>query len=421
MKRIISALLFGLCAFAAQADTYAITNAVVHTMGPEGVLKRATVIIEDGRITAVGADVNVPRGAEVLDAEGKVVTPGFMEASSYIGIVEVSGEPSANDSRAQSTRYTAAHSVADMINPRSTLIPVNRIEGITRVITRPGNGLSIFAGKSALISLGSIDNAVLDRETAMHVTLGQYGAHLAGGSRGAAIMQLREALEDARDFSRNRRAFENAERYDYSLSRPDLVALQPVLSGELPLAVEVDRAADIEAVLRIADEYGVRVIVLGGSEAWIVADKLARANVPVILNPFQNLPSSFEQIASTLKNAAALHAAGVTIAFTSGESHNARNIRQAAGNAVAHGLPWTAALEALTVNPAKIFGVQNYGRIAPGFDADVVVWDGDPLEVTTFADQVFIQGRKIPMESRQTKLRDRYLAKEERPQVYDKP
>lgn len=422
MKNILFAILAGITVMAnAQAETYAITNAIVHTMDKQGVLKQATVVIKDGRIVAVGPDASVPANAQVIDAAGKVVTPGLFDPASQLGLVEVSAVEGTRDMSTQHERFTAAHSVADAINPRSTLIPINRIEGITRAVSRPYAGKSIFAGRSAVISLGSVDDFVLRESAAMHLSLGEYGAALTGGSRGAALIKLREALEDARDFGRNRRAFESAERYEYALSRPDLMALQPVLDGKLPLVVDVDRASDIEAVLRMAKDFGLRVIIQGGAEAWLVADKLARAGVPVILNPFQNLPSSFEMLASTMQNAAALHAAGVTIAFTQGGSHNARNVKQAAGNAVAHGLPWSAALEAMTINPAKIFGVENYGRIAEGYDADIVIWEGDPLEVTTFAEQVFIQGRKIPMESRQTLLRDRYLDKEKRPQMYDKP
>lgn len=421
MKRTFITLLALTLAGPAFAETFAITNGVVHTLGAEGVIKQGTVVIEDGRIVAVGADVAVPEGAEVIDAKGKVVTPGFMDPASYLGIIEVGAEDSTTDASTISDRYTAAHSVVSAVNPRSTLIPVNRIEGVTRAVTRPFPGVSIFAGRSAVISLGSVDDYVLDRAAAMHVTLGSYGAALTGGSRGAAMVKLREALEDARDFGRNQRAFESASRYTYALSRPDLEALQPVLAGQLPLVVDVERASDIEAALRLADDFDLKLIVQGGAEAWLVADKLAAAAVPVILDPLQNLPSSFEQIASTFQNAAVLHSAGVLIAFSQGESHNARNAKQAAGVAVANGLPWNAALEALTVNPAKIFGVANYGRLAPGMDADVVVWDGDPLETTTFADQVFIQGRRIPMESRQTLLRDRYMESEARPQAYDKP
>lgn len=422
MKKIFLALLIGFSfAGAAHAQTYVITNGVVHTMDRQhGVLKSATVIISDGRIVAVGANLPVPEGAEVIDAAGKVVTPGLFDPSSQFGLVEISAESGTNDVSTDSDRFTAAHAVADAINPRSTLIPVNRIEGITRAVTRPFSGTSIFAGRSAMISLGSVDDFLLQEHVAMHVALGEYGSRLTGGSRGAALIKLRESLEDARDFSRNRRAFESAERYGYSMSRPDLMALQPVLEGRMPMVVDVNRASDIEAAMRIASEFGIRLVIAGGAEAWLVADKLAAAKVPVILDPMQNLPSSFEMIASTLKNAALLHQAGVTIAFTQG-GHNSRNVKQAAGNAVAHGLPWSAALEAMTVNPARIFGVENYGRLVPGQEADVVIWDGDPLETTTYADQVFIQGRKIPMQSRQTLLRDRYLQAEARPQVYDKP
>lgn len=424
MKNIFTTLLAGLAisfAGTAAAETYAITNGVIHTLGPVGVIKQGTIVIEDGRIVAVGENVNVPADAEVIDAEGKVVTPGFMDPASYLGLVEIGAEDDTVDAVTESERYTAAHDVAPAVNPRSTLIPINRIEGITRAVTRPFAGKSIFAGRSAVISLGSVEDYVIDGQAAMHVAFGAEGAELAGGSRAAAIVKLREALQDARDYGRNRRAFESAGRYEYSLSRPDLEALQPVLAGEMPLVVDVERASDIEAVLRVAEEFDLKLVIQGGAEAWLVADKLARANVPVILNPLQNLPSSFEQIASTLQNAAALHSKGVLIAFTQGESHNARNLKQGAGNAVAHGLPWNAALEALTVNPAKIFGVANYGQLAPGYDADVVIWDGDPLEVTTYAEQVFIAGRRIPMESRQTLLRDRYLDQEDRPQAYDKP
>ncbi len=421
MKRIFILLAALTLSGNALAETYAITNGLIHTLGPQGVIKQGTVIITDGRITAVGANVAVPEGAEVIDARGRVVTPGFMDPASYLGLIEVSAEDSTTDASTVSDRYTAAHSVTAAINPRSTLIPVNRIEGITRAVTRPFPGASIFAGRSAIISLGSVDDFVLDSAAAMHVTLGSYGAALTGGSRGAAMVKLREAFEDARDFRANRRAFESASRYGYALSRPDLEALQPVLDGKLPLVVDVERASDIEAALRLSDDFGLRLIIQGGAEAWLVADKLAAANVPVLLDPLQNMPSSFEQIASTLQNAAALNAAGVVIAFAQGESHNARNVKQAAGIAVANGLPWSAALEALTVNPAKIFGVENYGRLVAGQDADVVIWDGDPLETTTFADAVFIQGRKVPMESRQTLLRDRYLEAEARPQAYDKP
>jgi imidazolonepropionase-like amidohydrolase len=178
----------------------------------------------------------------------------------------------------------------------------------------------------------------------------------------------------------------------------------------MPVVVSVNRASDIAATLKLAQHFGLRLVIEGGAEAWMVADQLAKAQVPVLLNPLQDLPDSFDTLGSTLENAARLNKAGVMIAFETNDSHNARNIKQAAGNAVAYGLPYTAALAAMTINPAKIYGIESQvGRLVPGTDADVVIWSGDPLEVTSFADAVFIRGQQIPMVSRATQLRDRYM------------
>jgi imidazolonepropionase-like amidohydrolase len=220
---------------------------------------------------------------------------------------------------------------------------------------------------------------------------------------------LREALQDALDYAANRRAFEQGDRREYALSRLDLEALVPVVKGELPLVVTVNRASDIESTLRLAKELKLKLILAGVNEGWVVARQIAEAEVPVLLNPMDNLPGSFETLGASLENAARLASAGVTIAFMSGDAHNARNLKQAAGNAVANGLPWNAALAAMTAVPARLWGIADrYGTLEPGKDADVVIWDGDPLELTTFADAVFIRGREIPMTSRQLELRDRY-------------
>jgi imidazolonepropionase-like amidohydrolase len=259
----------------------------------------------------------------------------------------------------------------------------------------------------------------------MHVVLGEEGAELAGGSRAAAFLLLREALQDARDYAAHREAFARGERREYALSRLDLEALVPVVEGELPLLVAADRASDLLAAVRLADEEGLRLVLAGAAEAWMVADALAAAGVPVLLAPLGNLPSSFEALGATLANAARLHAAGVPVAFMSGDSHNARNLRQDAGNAVAWGLPWDAALAGMTTVPARIWGLEGtYGRLEPGYEADVVVWDGDPLEVTTYPERVFIRGEEMSPVTRQTRLRDRYLelpAEGERPPAYRRP
>jgi imidazolonepropionase-like amidohydrolase len=398
-----------LAALPAAAETVAITGATVHTMGPQGTIQNGTVVIRDGRIQAVGANVAVPSGARTIDARGKVVTPGLFDSLSRLGIVEVSAVEGSQDAGVEDDRITAAFNVADALNPRSALIPVNRIEGLTRAVVAPNPEESLIAGQGAIIHLGGPGDILLRSPVAMFAFLGETGAELTGGSRAGAMLRLREALQDALDYAANRRAFEQGDRREYAISRLDLEALIPVVRGELPLVVNANRASDIQAALRMAKEFNLKLILAGVSEAWVVAKDIAAAKVPVLLNPMENLPGSFELLGATLENAARLHKAGVTFAFATGDAHNARNIKQGAGNAVAYGLPWEAALAAMTIVPARLWGLADrYGTLEPGKDADVVVWDGDPLELTTFPDAVFIQGRQMPMESRQTRLRDRY-------------
>jgi imidazolonepropionase-like amidohydrolase len=415
--RIAFAGLLLLGGLAAQAQTVAIRGATVHTAGPAGTLEDGTVIIADGRIVAVGPDLPIPAGAEVIQATGKIVTPGLFDAHGYLGIVEVSLVGETADHQPMGPSYTAAFEVADAVNPRSMLIPVNRIEGITRAVVtpapaamaEPGASPGPISGLGSVIQLGSTDDFLVRRNAALYVQLGETGAALSGGARGMAALRFREALQDAADLAANRRAFDSGQRRDYGLDRLALEALVETMKTGRPVVATVHRASDIQAALRLAREFGLKLVIAGGSEAWIVADELAAAGIPVILDPLENLPARFETLGATLENAARLHAAGVKIAFSVTESHNARNMRQGAGNAVSYGLPPEAALAAMTINPATVFGVADVsGSLEAGKDADVVIWSGDPLEVTTAAERVFIRGRDIPMVSRHTLLRDRY-------------
>ncbi len=391
------------------AETVAITGARVITLGPAGTIEGATVVIRDGRIAAVGRDVAVPAGARRIDAAGKIVTPGLMDSLSRLGLVEVNAVEGTQDSATEDDRITAAFNVADAINPRSMLIPVNRIEGLTRAVVAPEAETSLIAGQGVVIHLGGPGDYLVKSPVAMFGILGERGARFGGGSRAALLLRLREALQDARDFNENQRSYERGERRDYVLSRLDLEALQPVIRGELPLVLAVNRASDIQTVLRIAKEEKLKIILAGAGEAWQVAEDIAAAKVPVLISPIDNLPGTFETAGATLENAARLHKAGVTFAFMTGDAHNARNIRQHAGIAVANGLPWDAALAAITAVPARLWGLADrYGTLETGKDADVVVWDGDPLELSSFPEAVFIRGVQIPMESRQLELRDRY-------------
>ena len=397
------------------AEAIAITGATVYTMTERGTLNDATVLVENGHIVAVGSGVQIPDGAERVEANGRIVTPGLFDAYSYFGVSEMDLVKETVDVIQTDERYTASFELADVINSRSTLIPINRIEGVTRAMVAPRAGFfqelstSPIVGLGSVIHLGSTENFIVARNSALFVMLGETGARLAGGSRANALLLLREALQDARDYAANRQGFEEGRRRAYRLNRMDLDSLVAVLNGQRPIVATVDRASDIESALRLANEFGIRLVINSGAEAWIVADKLADADVPVILDPLQNLPRRFESLGSTLQNAARLEKAGVTVAFSSGDSHNSRNMKQAAGVAVANGLSYETALRALTINPAEIFGLQaTYGSVSVGAEADLVIWSGDPLEVSTFADFVMSRGKTIPMVSRSTLLFERY-------------
>jgi imidazolonepropionase-like amidohydrolase len=391
------------------ADTYAITGGTVYTLGAAGKIEHGTVIIKDGKITAVGANVAIPADAKRIDASGKMVTPGIIDPESVFGLDEVDAVSQTQDAGLTSTRYTAAFDPTEGINPRSMVIPVNRVEGVTRaVIAAGGNG--IIAGRGSVISMDGVQGYVLKDPVALFVTLGEAGQKIAGGARAGALESLREAFQDAKDFGANRAAYDKAARRAYVLSRPDLEALQPVLKGEMPVVVQVDRASDIEAALALAAEFKLKLVVSGGAEAWMVAGELAKARVPVILNPMRDLPEAFESLGARLDDAALLQKGGVLIAFEVGDTHKSWNVKQYAGNAVANGLSWNDALAAITLNPARIYGLdKSVGTLEAGKDADLVVWSGDPLELTTFADAVFIRGKAVPMQDRQTELRDRYM------------
>ncbi len=420
VTRLVAAALVA-CASAASAQTIAITNGKIYPVaGP--VIERGTVIVRNGRIAAVGADVPVPAGARVIDAAGKVVTPGFMNAGTTLGVVEVGAVRQTNDASLDNKQITAAFNAADAVDPFSTLIPVERVEGITRAVVVPG-GANLIKGQALVIDLGTEGlPAMVNRSpVAMVAELGSDAARIAGGSRAAAILMLREALGDARDYAANRRAFEANARRAYSLSRLDLEALQPVLRGELPLAIQANRAADILEALRFAREEKVRLILAGAEDGWVVADQIARAGVPVVLDPMQNLPD-FEARGATLENAARLARAGVGVAFATFDAHNARNVKYYAGNAVSYGMPFDAALRAVTLEPARIFGIADrYGTLEPGKDADVVVWSGDPFEVTTLVEHVFIKGREMPPDTRQRELLRRYRTLDATPPEYKHP
>jgi len=400
----------------AWADSFVIRNAEVYS--GSGVSPRTDIVISEGKIKGIGKQLKAPANATIIDATGKSVTAGLINSNTQIGLVEVGAIEQTRDYSTDNPHFTAALKIADAYNPNSTLIPHNRMHGLTHALVMPKSGKGIFAGQAALVNLGNDGDNIINDSVAVVVTLGEAGAELAGGSRAAALAQLREALDDALDYQRNTEAVNSGNRRSYALSLHDLEALTPVLTGEKPLIVGVHRAADIHQVLALGKNYGLKLILYGANEGWMVAKEIAAAKVPVIPNTTDNLPKSYESLGARLDNAAQLHAAGVTLllmGISRDQSHNAYLVRQSAGNAVANGLDKTAAIAAMTTNPARVFGMPNIGDIAVGNEANLVVWGGDPLELTSEAELVLIKGKQMPMVSRSTQLRDRYFKKLQHP------
>jgi imidazolonepropionase-like amidohydrolase len=360
-----------------------------------------TLVIEGPRIVAAGAAAAVPADCERISIPGRVVTPGLIDASSTLGLSEIELEPSTRDVQAEDTDpIHASFRAADGYNPRSVLVAVARAGGVTSAVVVPAGGT--VSGQAAWVDLLGDTRA----ESIVRAPVGL--AADVGGPAGSVLGRLRELIEDARFFAEHRAAWDGGQSRTFPWRRADLEALRPVIERRVPLLVTADRAADIEALLGLAQELSVKVAIRGAAEGHLLARALAAAGVPVILDPLVFGPGGFDQLHARPDNAARLHAAGVTVALSTFSGHNLRKLRQAAGNAVREGLPWAAALEAITAAPARIFGMDDRGRLAPGASADLVVWSGDPLETSSRAERVVIRGGAVSLGSRQAKLFERY-------------
>ena len=401
-------------AAALPAQTIAITGGrVIPVSGP--VIEGGTVLIRDGRISAVGANVAVPAGAQRIDATGRWVTPGLFNPSTLLGLVEVSAVPETRQSGALNTatdRVHAALRVWEGLNPASVLFAAARNEGITTVMVHPTGGL--IAGQAAVLDIvnGTTADMLVRAPVAMFAQLGDAGSANVGG-RGEQMLRLRELLNDVRAYQRNRASFDRGESRELAASRSDLEALIPVVEGRMLLIVAAEASADIEAAMTLAREFGLRIAIAGGSEAWRVADRLAAARIPVFAGAMNNIPGSFATLGARQENPGLLRRAGVEVLLlgtgSDPDAFNVRNIRQEAGNAVAYGMSWDDALRSITLAPAELFGVADrLGSLQPGRTANVVVWSGDPFEFATRVEHVFVRGREIREPSRQDMLMQRY-------------
>lgn len=408
--RVTFALALCSIASTASAQNVLIRNATVHTASAQGTLQNTDVLVRDGNIAAIGRGLSAASGVDVVDAGGKPLTPTLFGGVSAIGLDEVPAEDPTNDEalalgQGKQMVVRPEFDVTLAYNPASILVPITRVEGIgfTLLGANTATGGSIIAGQGAMVRLDGSPDPIGPK--VLFVQLGSDGANLSGGSRASQWMLLDQFIDEVRG-----RLPAGSPMTMLTPAGRDTLARY--LNGGGRMMVGVQRASDIRQLLRWSQRHNVRIAIQGGAEAWMLAPQLAAAKVPVFVDPLGNLPASFDEIGATLRNAARLRAAGVQVGFSQGDkaSHNARKIRQTAGNAVANGLPWEDGLAGLTRVPAEVFGVgDRIGTIAVGKRADLVLWTGDPLDVSTVATQVWFDGRAIPMRSRQTELRDRYL------------
>jgi imidazolonepropionase-like amidohydrolase len=414
LTRTLGIALLAVVAAPAGAQTIAITGGTVYPVSGAPITN-GTVLMRDGRIVAVGAGVAIPADAQRIDASGKIVTPGIVNAATELSVVDIGAVAATRNVSARGREgIAAAFTVWDGLNPASVLIPPARSAGITSVVIAPRGGL--LSGQAAVLHLveGSAGDMVMKSPVAM---VGQIGSPQQANaqSRGELLLKLREVLDDARAYARRKADYERAQTRQFAASRLDLEALGPVLDGRVPLLLEADRASDIESAIKLARDYNLKLIIAGAAEAWMVADKLAAARVPVLTGAMNNIPISFSSLGTRQENAGLLRRAGVTVAIIGNagggdeEAFNVRNVRFEAGNAVAYGMTRDDALRAITLTPAEVFGVADrIGSLQPGKDADVVVWSGDPFEFATQPEHVFIRGREVRGATRQDLLEQRY-------------
>ena len=414
------ALACAAAAFVLPAQTVAITGGTVYPVsGPA--IKNGTVVITNGKITAVGANVAVPAGAKKIDATGKWVTPGFINSTTVLGLVDVGFGADANEASSQGANDISASFQPWLgYNPLNALIPAAREGGITTVAIWPQRNL--VAGQSAMVDLfpGSLADVLVRAPLAMYMEFeGERSSDV--GSQGQLVGKIEELFADTRLYMANKAAYNNS-RLPYK--RADLEAMIPVVTGQLPVFADVNSASDIQEALRLSKKLGFKLILYGASEGWMVAKDIAAARVPVFTGAMNNIPRSFAELNSRQDNASLLRKAGVTVVIVGNagggdeENFNIKNVRYEAGNAVGYGMSWDDALRAVTLAPAEVFGVAGkIGALKAGMEGNVVVWSGDPFEFATQAEHVFVRGVEYTAPSRKDLLTERY--KNLPPSYYD--
>jgi imidazolonepropionase-like amidohydrolase len=377
------------------------------------------VLIDDNKISKVST--SSLRGDVVINATGKILTPGIISTDTEIGIVEIGALSVTRDD--SSSLYKIGFSIYDAFNPNSVLIPWNRSNGITSTLTLPQNTNSPIGGLGSFFVLDSSLEISGSKDVVM---IGRVG-----GSRGKSRAETFSIIEDLLEFassidSSDMKTYKDiAEIIDDSpiaetmeLHPRDLKALYRLINDDLPLIIKANRASDLLKLIKLKETYDLNLIIMGAQEAGLVADRIADSKIPLIINPINNIPGSFDELGANIELAGKLEDLGITLMFNAPRDHNYHLIRQGAGVAVANGMSYAGALKALTLSPVEVFKLGNRGQIAPGKIADLIIWDADPLEPSSMPEKVFINGKDIDLTSRMSRLTERYTKNKEKPNGY---
>ena len=411
----LAALLAALGATVQAQESVAITGGTIYPVsGPK--IANGTIVLTDGVITAMGANVTIPANARRIDATGKWITPGLVSPVTSLGVVEVGAVRDTRDASARgSNNVAASFRVWDGFNPNSVSLPVARQDGgVTTIGVMPSGGMVAGLGAAFDLREGATAEGMLRKAPVAMVATLDNAAAAGTNARAEALAKMRALLRDAREFNLGRVRYDAAGMRELSATRADLDAMQLVLNRTVPLVIGVDRASEILNAIALGKEFNIRIVITGGAEAWTVASQLAAAKVAVMTGAENNIPSSFAELGQRQENLALLRAAGVNVAIVGNgaggeEGFNVRNLRYEAGNAVAYGMPWDEALRAITLAPADILGLADkVGSLAVGKAANVVIWSGDPFEYATQPERVFVGGKDTHVMTRQDQLTARY-------------
>jgi len=418
MIKIIYCLALSFISISAFSQTLVIKGGEIYTgLNQESFI--GDILIEGDTILEVST--KPLKGDVVIDASNKIITPGVIAPDTQIGILEIGAISETRDG--DSDIYSMGFSVFDAINPNSTLIPWNRSNGVTSAITLPDFNWDPLSGMASFLLL---DGSLRVNGMPDVALTGEIGA-LSSGSRAESLILLRDLLDfasilDEKDMASSKKISEAIEDFEIAelmdLQPRDVIALYNLLNNNLPLIIKTNRASDILKLIDIKKLYRLNLVLMSAQEATLVADEIAENNIPVIINPFDNIPDSFDELASNIRIASSLEKAGIKVMFSESRTHNYHLIRQGAGNAVANGMSYTGAIMALTSNVAESFNIPERGRLQQGMKADLVIWEGDPLEPSTFPSKVYINGNDMDLSTRSSRLTERYVDKRDLPNTY---